>query len=62
MSVPYLDFGKNGHDGDDDAEYEVEADEDFVLSATVRLDVEQVEEHDGSKGQGVVEDGEWEQS
>lgn len=57
----YLDFGKNRHDGHNDAENHVEADEDLVLGAVVGLDVEQVEEHDGGESQGVVKNGEGQQ-
>jgi hypothetical protein len=41
----YLYFGQDGDDGDDDAENEVEADEDLVLGAVVRLGVVYVEQH-----------------
>ena len=41
----YLYFGQDGDDGDDDADDEVEADEDLVLGAVVRLGVVYVEQH-----------------
>ena len=58
----YLDFGQDGDDGDDDAEDEVEADEDLVFSAVVRLGVVHVEQHQRRERQCVVEDREEEQA
>ncbi|TNN86120.1 hypothetical protein EYF80_003537 [Liparis tanakae] len=55
-------MGPNGHNGHDDAEYEVEADEDLVLGAVVRFGVKHVEKHNGGESQGVEEDGEGQQS
>lgn len=62
MKIYYLHFGQNGHDGHDDAEYEVEADEDLVLRAVIWLRVKHVEEHDGGESQGVADDGDKQQS
>lgn len=61
-SQPYLHFGQDGHHGHDDAENEVEADEDLVLRAVVRLGVEDVEEHDSGESQGEVGDGDNQES
>lgn len=58
----YLNFRQNGHDGHNDAEYEVEADEDLVLCAVIRLGVKHIKEHDSSERQGIVNDGEGQQS
>ena len=58
----YLDFGQDGDDRDDDAEDEVEADEDLVFSAVVRLGVVHVEQHDRCERQRVVEDREGQQA
>lgn len=58
----YLYFGQDGDDGDDDAENEVEANEDFVLGAVVRLGVVDVEQHPWGEGQCVVEEGERQQA
>lgn len=61
-SQPYLHFGQDGHHGHDDAENEVEADEDLVLRAAIRLGVEDVEEHDSGESQGEVDDGDNQES
>lgn len=62
LTPPHLNLRQDGHDGHSDAEQKVEADEDLVLGAVVGLSVEDVEENDGGEGQGVVDDGEGEQS
>lgn len=53
---------QDGHNGNNDAEDEVEADEDLVLRAVIGLGVKHVEEHDSGERQGVEDDGEGEQS
>lgn len=58
----YLNFGQDGDDGYGDAEDEVEADEDFVLSAVVRLGVVEIEEHHRGKRQCIVEHSEEEET
>ena len=61
MQILYLNLGQDGHHRHNDTEDEVEADEDLVLCAVVRLSVVNVEEHHSSEGQGKVKDGEKEQ-
>lgn len=51
----YLYLGQDADDGDDDTEYEVEADEDFVLCAVIRRSVVNVEKHHSCDGQCIVE-------
>lgn len=51
----YLYLGQDADDGHDDTEYEVEADEDFVLCAVIRRSVVNVEKHHSSNGQCIVE-------
>lgn len=58
----YLYLGQDGDNGDDDAQDQVEADEDLVLRAVVRLCVVHVEKHHSSDSQRVVEDGERQQA
>lgn len=41
---PYLNFGEDGHNRNCNTEDEVQADEDLVLCAAVRLSVEDVEQ------------------
>lgn len=60
-SQHYLNFGQNGHHGHNDAENEVEADEDFVLCAVIGPGVKDVEEHDSSESQDVVDNGDKQQ-
>ena len=62
ISLHYLNSGKNGDDGHNDAEDEVEADEDLVLGAVVRFGVIHIEEHDSGESHSVVDDGERQQS
>lgn len=61
-SQHYLNFGQNGHHGHDDAENEVEADEDLVLRAVIGPGVKDVEEHNSSESQDVVDNGDKQQS
>ena len=58
----YLNFGEHRDNGDHDAEQHVEADEELVDEASVRLGVEDEEQHDGNQGQDVVEDCDHQQS
>lgn len=60
-SIHYLNFGKHSNDGYYDAEDQVEADEDLVLGAVIRLGVEHVEKHNSSESKGEVDDGDEEQ-
>lgn len=53
----YLYLGQDGNNWDDDAEDQVEANEDLVLRAVVRLCVVNVEKHHSSDSQCIVEDG-----
>jgi len=50
------------HNRDNDAEQHVEADEELVDEASIRLGVEDEEQHDSNKWQDVVEDCDCEQS
>lgn len=55
-------MGQHGHDGDAEAEQHVDADEDFVLGAAVRVGVVNVEQDQRHQGQQVVERGDRQQS
>lgn len=57
-----LDARQDGEDGGGDAEQHVDADEDFVLCAAVRVSVVHVEQHQGHRGQHVVHRGNGQQS
>lgn len=57
----FLYFGENRDNRHDDAEDEVQADEDFVFSAAVRLGVVHVEQHHSSEGTCVVQNGKGQQ-
>lgn len=61
-STLYLYLGQNGDNRDDDAQDKVEADEDLVLCAVVRLRVVDVEKHHSSDSQSVVDEGERQQA
>lgn len=58
----YLYLGQDGDNGDDDAEDKVEADEDLVLCAVVRLRVVDIKQHHSSDSQCIVENGERQQA
>ena len=60
--IQYLYLGKDGDNGDDDAEDEVEADEDLVLGAVIGLCVVHIEKYHSSNSQGVEEEGESQQA
>lgn len=53
--MPYLYLRQDGDNGDDDTEDKVEADEDFVFCAVIRLCVVNVEKHHSSDGECIVE-------
>ncbi len=52
----YLHFLQHRDDRGHHAEQHVEADEELVEEASIRLGVEDEEQHDGDKWQDVVED------
>lgn len=56
--LPHLDLGQYGHNRDDEAEDEVDADEDLALCATLGLGVVDVEQHYGRNGGGIEDEGE----
>lgn len=51
----YLYLGQDADNGDDDTEYEVEADEDLVLCAVIRRCVVNVKKHHSSDGKCIVD-------
>lgn len=57
-----LDVRQDGQDGGTDAEQHVDADEDFVLSAAIRMGVVDVEHHHRHQRQQVVQCSDREQS
>lgn len=52
---PYLDLRQDGQNRGGDAEEHVDADEDLVLGAAVRVGEVQVKHHQRQQGQQVVE-------
>lgn len=50
-----LNLRENGHDRGSNAEQHIDADEDFVLSTTIRVSVVHVEEHQSHQGQHIVD-------
>lgn len=54
-SKMYLYLGQDADGGDDDTEYEVEADEDLVLCAVIRFSVVNEKKHHSGNGQCIVE-------
>lgn len=62
MWLSFLYLGKDGDNGDYDAEDKVEADKDLVLGAVIRLCVVHVEKNHSSNSKGVEEQGEGQQA
>lgn len=54
----YLDFRENRHDRHDDAEDKVQADENFVFAAVIRLCVVDIEQDHCGESTHVVHEGE----
>lgn len=62
LKTNYLNFGQDGNNRDDDTEDKVEADDNLVLFAVIRLRVVNIEQHNSGESQSVIQEGERQQA